>query len=367
MPDFAALGKSQQLKKHEPPTVTNNVERLNGGTEKYTLAQAAQLLEISESQIRWFWRAMGFPLISDSDHPMFTDYDLQMIREQTAMIDHGAADPDTMNSLVRAQSYFADRLVLWQFEALVEENEGRFDLEEADARQWLLEHIGEYEEFLTYQMVYAWRRHMGALMRRIEAELEQIRSGEQATEDPLERQRAMGFVDLVNFTHTSGQLSPHALVDFVRTFEFTCRDVISTYGARVVKMVGDAVIYVADDLATGVQAVDQVVKALQESPNMPDVRASLVWGSVVSRFGDIFGPSVNLASRLCNVAPVNGILVDHSTAEALYQLDSQGFDIQPYDIPELEGIGTINAAQITVLKEPKWNQAAAGSAPAAAW
>ena len=167
----------------------------------------------------------------------------------------------------------------------------------------------------------------------------------------LPLQRALGFVDLVTFTHTSGQLAPHALVDFIQTFEFTVRDVVSTYGARVVKMVGDAVLYVADDIETGVQVVNNIVKALAQSHNMPDVRASLVWGGVISRFGDIFGPSVNLASRLCSVAPVNGILVDHKTAEVLYQLDPHGFNIQPYDIPELEGIGTINAARVEVLKE----------------
>ena len=338
----------------EPPTVETRVERLIGGGEKYTLEEVTQLIGASERNVRRFWRAMGFPFIADAKEPVFTDYDLSMLRAHIDLMDRGLADSDTINSLVRAQSHFADRLVLWQFEALVEENEARFDLDDMEARQWLLEHINVYEDFLKDQMEYAWRRHMAALMRRNVAEMEDLRRGDSPLEsDAIERQRAMGFVDLVSFTHTSGQLSPHALVDFVRTFEFTCRDVVSTYGARVVKMVGDAVLFVADNLATGAAVVDHVVKALKESPNMPDVRASLVWGDVVSRFGDIFGPSVNLASRLCNVAPVNGILVDHSTAEALYQMDPEGFSIQPYDIPELEGIGTINAAQVTVLKEQK--------------
>lgn len=341
-----------ELQRETPPTVRQHVRRLIGGAEKYTVADVVQQTGLTEGNVRHFWQAMGFPLILDENRPTFTDYDVDMLRAQAAMMDHGLTDPDTLNSLIRAQSHLADRMVLWQYEALVEEFEGRFDLDEVSARHAVLEHIDEYEEFLMYQMKYAWRRHMAALMRRSETELENLEKQKNpAANETLELQRAMGFVDLVSFTHTSGQLSPHALVDFVQTFEFTCRDVISMYGARVVKMVGDAVLYVADDLDTGVQVVDHVVKALQETPNMPDVRASLVWGGIVSRFGDIFGPSVNLASRLCSVAPVNGILVDHSTAEALYQLDSSGFSIQPYDIPELEGIGTINAAQVTVLNE----------------
>ncbi|MDD7687158.1 MAG: adenylate/guanylate cyclase domain-containing protein [Actinomycetaceae bacterium] len=341
-----------------PPTVHQHVERLIGGREKYTVADVVAKTGLTEGNVRRFWQAMGFPFISDESRPIFTDYDVDMLRAQAAMMDHGLTDPDTLNSLIRAQSHLADRMVLWQYEALVEEFEGRFDLDEVSARHAVLEHIDEYEEFLIYQMKYAWRRHMAALMRRSETELENLEKQKSPTaSETLELQRALGFVDLVSFTHTSGQLSPHALVDFVQTFEFTCRDVISMYGARVVKMVGDAVLYVADDLDTGVQVVDRVVKALEETPNMPDVRASLVWGGVVSRFGDIFGPSVNLASRLCSVAPVNGILVDHGTAEALYQLDPAGFSIQPYDIPELEGIGTINAAQVKVLKERSYKRA----------
>lgn len=347
-----ARDKQCSIAQQQPCNVEQHVSRLIGGAEKYTLEQVVEKTELPERIIRRFWQAMGFPSVTDPSRPLFTDYDIDVFRAYISLTDKGLADLDTLNSLIRAQSHFADRQVLWQYEALVAEFESRFDLPEIEARHQVLERIDEYEEFFIYQMKYAWRRHMAALMRRWETELD-ARKDEGGAEhsDMLPMQRALGFVDLVNFTHTSGQLSPHALVDFIQTFEFTVRDVVSTYGARVVKMVGDAVLYVADDIETGVQVVNNIVKALAQSHNMPDVRASLVWGGVISRFGDIFGPSVNLASRLCSVAPVNGILVDHKTAEVLYQLDPHGFNIQPYDIPELEGIGTINAARVEVLKE----------------
>ncbi|XCB30720.1 adenylate/guanylate cyclase domain-containing protein [Arcanobacterium hippocoleae] len=269
------------------------------------------------------------------------------MRAHLQMREAGLADFDTLNSLIRAQSHLADRMVLWQHEALVEEFEGRYGIDEISARYMLLDQIDQYEEFLIYQMKYAWRRHLAALLRRSETELDGQRGGGDG-EMPLKR--ALGFVDLVSFTHRSGELSPHALVDFIQTFEFTCRDVISTHGARVVKMVGDAVLYIADDLATGIASVDGIVESLRENPHMPDVRASLVWGGVVSRFGDVYGPKVNLASRLCNVAPLNGILVDYETARKLRTLDSERYTIEPYEIPELQGIGNIEAAQVRVGK-----------------
>lgn len=345
MPEI--FDSEEPQKNIQPMTVERHVNRLLGGTAQYSLLQVAEILECSKDLIRRFWRSMGFPGIFDEQQILFTDYDIDVIRAHMKMQKDGLADSDTLNSLIRAQSHLADRMVLWQFEALVEEFEGRYGIDEISARYMVLDKIEEYEEFFVYQMKYAWRRHLAALLRRSETELDDRNFGKDG-EMPLKR--ALGFVDLVSFTHRSGELSPHTLVDFIQTFEFTCRDVISTNGARVVKMVGDAVLYVADDLATGISSVDGIVESLRANPHMPDVRASLVWGGVVSRFGDVFGPKVNLASRLCNVAPLNGILVDYETAWQLKQLDPNLYQIKPYPIPELQGIGNVEAAQVLVKR-----------------
>ncbi len=330
---------------NEPTTVEKHVERLLGGIQKYNLAEAAEATECSAELIRRFWRAMGFPDIVNPESKLFTEYDVDVMKKHLQMYGDKLTDEDTLNSLIRAQSHLLERLILWQYEALVEEFEGRYNIDDVSARYMFLDKIAEYDDFLMYQMKYAWRRHMTALLRRTETELDnQMENGD--GQMPL--MRALGFVDLVSFTRRSGELSPHALVDFIQTFEFTCRDVVSMHGARVVKMVGDAVFYIADDLETGIAVVNHIVEALQEIPDMPDVRASLVWGRVLSRFGDVFGPNANLAARLCSVAPVNGILADQSTAEKLKALDANKYQTEYYEVPELHGIGSIRAEQVTV-------------------
>lgn len=338
-----AAGSSDEI----PTTVEAHVRRLLDGPAKYQLKQAAELANMDTDSARRFWRAMGFPYIQDAESRLFTEYDVDVMRAHQDMINFKRTDEDTQNSLLRAQSHLADRLVLWQYEALVEEAEARHGLDELSARYWVLDHIDDYEEFLVYQMKYAWRRHLASFLRRTEVELENMRAGN----DVILLQRALGFVDLVAFTNRSGQLSPHQLVDFVQTFEFTCRDVISGLGARVVKMVGDAVLYIADDLATGAEVVSAILEALRATPNMPEVRASLVWGGVVSRFGDVFGPNVNLASRLCTVAPEGAIVVDRSTAEALRALNPRKYLLEENLGSELRGIGFIESARLTVLPD----------------
>lgn len=337
----------QESPEDVPTTVETHVRRLLNGTAKYHLREAADLANMDTDSARRFWRAMGFPYIQNPETRLFTEYDVDVMRAHRDMIDRERTDEDTQNSLIRAQSHLADRLVLWQYEALVEEAESRYGLDEVAARYWVLDHIDEYEEFLVYQMKYAWRRHLASFLRRTEVELEDMRVDSEAM--PLIR--ALGFVDLVAFTDRSGQLSPHQLVDFVQTFEFTCRDVISGLGARVVKMVGDAVLYVADDLETGAEVVSEVVNALHATPNMPEVRASLVWGGIVSRFGDVFGPNVNLASRLTGVAPEGEIVVDRKTAEALQALNREKYQLTENVGSELQGFGYIESAILRVLPD----------------
>lgn len=295
---------------------------------------------------------MGFPLVEDEEKKIFTEYDVDVIRAHQDMMDEGLANSDTISSLVRAQSYSADRMVLWQYEALVEDAQESHGLDEVGARRHVLDHIDDYEEFLVYQMKYAWRRHMASFLRRAEVELEDMR----VEPDEMPLQRALGFVDLVSYTDRSGKLLPHELVEFIQTFEFTCRDVIATHGARTVKMVGDAVLYIADDLRTGVEVVAGIVQALKDMPGMPDVRASLVWGGVVSRFGDVFGPNVNLASRLSAAADVGSILVDGKTADAINDLKDPRYIPIPVDIPPLHGIGKVEAAELTIRDNPQKNE-----------
>ena len=63
----------------------------------------------------------------------------------------------------------------------------------------------------------------------------------------------------------------------------------------------------------------------------------LVWGRVLSRFGDVFGPPVALAARLCDQAGPGRVLVDEVTAGAL-----PGFLLDPIDELELAGIGPLS-------------------------
>lgn len=265
--------------------------------------------------VEHFWRSMGFADV-DPDENCFTQQDCDAIKSADSLLGENRLESDGVTELLRAQSYTMDRLVLWQLESLVSDVAARFKLDDSSARLVVLSRIGELIDPLAEQLTYSWRRHLAALVERTDAEVGR-RGPEEAGPDFFPLIRSLGFVDIVSFTQHSQSMGRQELTSLLQDFEYTARDVVTSRGARVVKTIGDAVMYIADDLTVAADVVTSLVEELQSGPGTLLVRASLVEGRVVSHSGDVFGPTVNLASRLVDTAEPGGIRMDEPTARAL--------------------------------------------------
>ncbi|MGC5629577.1 adenylate/guanylate cyclase domain-containing protein [Georgenia sp. Z1344] len=333
-----------------PGTVDDRVRALIGSDAVYTIRELAEQAGTSLELAHTFWRAMGFPNVGETS-VVFTDSDVAALRSMATQLDDGRIDMSTAISLLRAQSHTTDRLVLWQTEALVEGISRQRGIDDTSARRLFLDKVGDHTDVLEKQLSYAWRRQLAALLRRTEAEVASrepaTAPGSAGSAERYPLTRALGFVDMVAYTRRSTELGSAALADLVQTFEYTSRDVITSAGARIVKTIGDAVLYVADDLVLAAEVCVDLIAALTAKERMLPVRASLVWGEVVSRFGDIFGPSVNLASRLVDVAPAGSVLMDSATADELSARDRVGeFRMVPLPAAGLEGIGQVSPVEL---------------------
>lgn len=326
-------------------TVADRVAELIGGEPTLTMIDLAEQAGVDLAAARLFWRAMGFPNVAD-DAVTFTPRDVEALRAIGELVAGTTADRTTAVSLLRAQSYLADRLVLWQVEALVEDASRRLKLDDTAARLVVLDRIADVAGMLEGQLVYAWRRQLASLVGRMHVEVAG-RSVEESTSDTLPLPRALGFVDMVSFTSSSARLSSYELAALVQGFEFTARDVITSHGARVVKTIGDAVLFVADDLTTAARVSLALVAAIQARPDLLPVRGSLVWGRVISRSGDVFGPIVNLAARLVDVAPSDTVLMDPATSERLAKSAAAAeFRMVPRPPADMPGIGQMTPVEL---------------------
>jgi len=319
-------------------TIQAYEDLLLGGAPALTARDLAERSGAQIADVEEFWLAMGFPAV-EPDQVAFTARDLDAYRQWRDLTRSGAVDLATGRSLLRAQSHITDRLALWQVEALVEDAMRRMDLDDTSARMVVLDQMREHVDFLGQSLVYSWQRQLESLLSRVDREVS--RRGRESAKKRFPLNRSLGFVDMVSYTSSSTILGDR-LVGLIEHFEDACRNAVTESGGRVVKMIGDAVFFIADDLPTGLRVVTSLIERLQADDDILPVRASFVRGDVFSRSGDVFGPPVNLASRLVDVAPVGQILTDPATAAAVAAgKGGGGYELEEFPSAELRGFGTV--------------------------
>lgn len=127
---------------------------------------------------------------------------------------------------------------------------------------------------------------------------------------------AVGFVDLVGFTALSRHMGARELSTFMGRFEGEAHDVATSAGARVVKLIGDEVMFVATDPVAACRAAIALMDAFNGEYVGVAPRGGMAYGNVVLRSGDYYGSVVNLASRLVDEAVPLELLVTDGLVEA---------------------------------------------------
>lgn len=324
-------------------TVNRHHERLLGGPPELTAAEFATRAGVEEPIARQYWRSLGFPDVP-GDEAWFTETDVRALRALADAVGSDTVSMDAAQDLVRGLGHSMDRLVLWQVEAIVQDVSARYRLDDVSARLVVLDRMVELSPLLREQLDYAWRRQLLALLGRIDRDIARLGS-EVGEPDQLPLERAIGFIDIVSYTTRSADLTPTALATLVQAFESAARDVVARYGGRVVKTIGDAVLFVADDLPAGARVATSLVQVMA-AQDLP-VRGAVVWGRLLSRSGDVFGPVVNLASRLTDLATPHTILMDDVSAAVLESMPAgQEFDTVHGAPAEVPGLGEVRPVQV---------------------
>jgi len=82
-------------------------------------------------------------------------------------------------------------------------------------------------------------------------------------------------------------------------------------------MVGDEVLFVTDQPAGAAGIALWLTSPDRDRNGLPALRAGMAAGRVLTRFGDVYGPVVNLAARLTSLARPGTALVDAELAAVL--------------------------------------------------
>ncbi|MET7638168.1 adenylate/guanylate cyclase domain-containing protein [Streptomyces sp. NPDC005438] len=284
----------------EPEPNALRIEQLILGAERqYTPFQAARAAGVSMDLAARFWRAMGFADIGQAK--ALTESDVLALRRLAGLVEAGLLNEAMAVQVARSTGQTTSRLAEWQIDSFlsgltVSPEPGMSRMEVTYPLVQLL--LPELEEFL----IYVWRRQLAAATGRV------VQA--QDDEEMVDRRQCVGFADLVGFTRLTRRLEDEELGELVEAFETTAADLVAANGGRLIKALGDEILYVADDPAIAAEIGLRLIETLQADSTMPELRVGIAFGTVTSRMGDVFGNTVNLASRLTSIAPKDTVLID---------------------------------------------------------
>jgi adenylate cyclase len=293
-----------------------------GGEPRYRMAEAATGARVPPAWVHRFWRALGFP-DPDDDDVIFTDADVEALAVIAGFVQLGRTSFDQALQMTRVLASSMARIADSHLSAVVSAPRPPVTDELAaftcaaglNAHARLLEHV--------------WRRHLHA------AALSVLAAGGPESGTP----RAIGFGDLVGFTALSQQLDDAELGEVVNRFETVAFEEVTQRRGRVVKMIGDEVMFVNDDAGAAVDTALALAAAYSADDVLSEVRVGLAYGPMLAREGDFFGPCVNFASRAVNIALPATVLVSEQLRDCL--VGDSRFRFRALQPRHLKDIGTV--------------------------
>jgi adenylate cyclase len=253
------------------------------------------------------WHQLGFPHRADDD-VAFAESDVEALRLAAELVRIGVLSPEPQAALVRTWGRSYARLAEWQTTLLT--GLAAEDGDPTAGPAGLTELVGEVLPRVEALQGYVWRRHLASAAEHL---LEDA-----GTLTTTESQLSVCFVDIVGYTTQSRSLDGPALVEWVDGFEQDTTALVVDHGGQVIKTIGDEVLFTVADPAAAVEvALALTARGADEDDPFPAVRAGIAHGSVVRRLGDVFGSTVNAASRLTSAARPGSVLVDAGVHEAL--------------------------------------------------
>lgn len=297
---------------------------------EYDAAGLAAATGLDEELLVRFWRALGFADLPEGV-PSFTARDLAAVRLLSERLAVADLAPESFVQQIQAVSAAMARIAIVEAEALLDlvARLGASGLTSEQVAITLAELV-RWDD-LAALIDYEHRMQLRAAL--------WVRGALAATPDlPI----GVGFADLAGFTATSARLDVGELADLVTRWEAEAFDTVSACGGRVVKTIGDEVMFVAlpDRAAETAIALRDLG---HEGGGLLPVRVGIAAGPVVPHAGDVYGPVVNLAHRLAEIADPGSVF---APAEMRNDLGDERFEWSEVGTRRLRGIGEVGIVRL---------------------
>jgi adenylate cyclase len=312
------------------------IEVVLGAPAELTAEEVAALAGLTTEQARPYWRAMGFP---DTEDRVFTRLDAQALKKLADWVRDGQLDEATTIEVMRGLGQTTSRLAGWQSEVAARVVA---ELPAPTGPDEVQQGLAGMMPGLEMLLVHSWRRHLAAVVGRGLVAVD----GPEATDDVP---ATVCFADVAGFTRLTRVLTDSELTSLVEGFETGAADLVAAHGGRLVKTLGDEVMFISPDpdaavaIATGLHDVIGLISAEAR------LRIGVATGPVIPRMGDVYGSTVNRASRLTAIARPGSTLIDPQTEDAL--TDPKRYLLRHQRPRPLRGLGLVRATSVS-RREP---------------
>ncbi|HEX5945127.1 MAG TPA: adenylate/guanylate cyclase domain-containing protein [Acidimicrobiales bacterium] len=287
---------------------------------RYDLAEVAMRTGLAVDKVRQLWRTLGYPM-PRHDEVAFTDADVEILSEVGRLMAGDVASTELVLQMSRVIGSSMARIASSQVDVISARVAGSprpttvGDAELTDDR--IVVSAGALLPIVPRVLTATWQRHLQAAIRR-RLSIAETGQGQLGV---------VGFADLVGFTALSQQVGGDELAAIVEQFEQLAFDVVTANGGRVVKMIGDEVMFTVDSPVAAAEIGLALAEGTRGADELSDLRVGLAHGPLLEREGDLFGPVVNMASRITSIAFPGSIVVgqamhDHLEDRQEYRLRS---------------------------------------------
>jgi class 3 adenylate cyclase len=274
-----------------------------------TLRDAAGRLEADPAVIARAWRTFGLP-DSGIDAPLLTEQDVEALATyldvRTFLGEETALGVSRVVGAALARITEAESSAMRSGLQVIDLGISGDEVVTArayNAVTQLIPRIGRMLDAMHRQHLEATRVHFEDIDREVE--------------DRAAFRCGVGFADLSGFTRLSQQLTLGELSKVLSVFEETATETVQAQGGRIIKFLGDAVMWVSADPDDLVKIASDLTTHPRAATAEIEVRAGAAYGRVLAQDGDYFGPPVNLAARLVAIAEPGQVLAAGELVELL--------------------------------------------------
>lgn len=136
-------------------------------------------------------------------------------------------------------------------------------------------------------------------------------------QDPdADRAHTFLFADLVGFTALAELEGDGRALEVALSLQRRAGELLDEHRAEQVKTFGDGLMLRCDDPQDAICLGLRLVDGLAQDADFPPVRVGIHTGPALANDGDWYGRTVNVAARLCAVAPGGEVMVSEQTRQA---------------------------------------------------